>query len=131
MDIALCSLSGNILQYAGAHNPLWIIRKGIILETKADKQPIGKFENPSPYNNHIIELEKGDSIYIFSDGYLDQFGGKRDKKFGRKRFKELLLSIQDKSMGRQKDILESTLKDWMSKSDAEQLDDICIMGVKV
>ncbi|MFT5602597.1 MAG: hypothetical protein ACI9N1_002856, partial [Flavobacteriales bacterium] len=70
MDIALCSLEGNKLQYAGAHNPLWIIRNGVIIETKANKQPIGQFDNPEPYTTHSFDLELGDAIYIFSDGYV-------------------------------------------------------------
>ncbi len=75
-------LSGrNTLKYAGAHNPLWIIRNGEILETKANKQPIGKFDKQLSYTAHAFELEKGDSIYIFSDGYLDPFGGEKGKKF--------------------------------------------------
>ena len=81
MDIAICSLIGEKLEYAGAHNPLWIIRNGILLETKANKQPIGKFENLQPYNTHSLQLQKGDTIYIFSDGYSDQFGGTRGKKY--------------------------------------------------
>ncbi|MBL4669025.1 MAG: tetratricopeptide repeat protein, partial [Flavobacteriales bacterium] len=81
MDIALCSLEGKTLEYAGAHNPLWVIRKGEILETKADKQPIGQFDNLKPYITHSFELQKADSIYIFSDGYVDQFGGEKGKKF--------------------------------------------------
>ena len=81
MDIALCSIEGMKLQYAGAYNPLWIIRNGEVLETKANKQPIGQFEKPEPYTTHSFDLEKGDAIYIFSDGYVDQFGGEKEKKF--------------------------------------------------
>ena len=131
MDIALCRLNGNTLEYAGANNPLWIVRNGELLETKPNKQPIGKFDNPIPFTNHTIELQKGDSIYIFSDGYIDQFGGEKDKKFGSKRLKNLFLSIQEKSMEEQKNILTYTLSDWMNISNAEQLDDICIMGIKI
>jgi len=136
MDIALCSLEGNKLQYAGANNPLWIIRTspdgrqdGELLETKADKQPIGKFDKQTPYTTHTFELEKGDSIYIFSDGYADQFGGDRGKKFKSKSFKELLLSIQDKPMNEQKEIIDNTFEVW--KGDLEQIDDVCIIGVRI
>jgi serine phosphatase RsbU (regulator of sigma subunit)/Tfp pilus assembly protein PilF len=129
MDIALCSLEGNTLKYAGAHNPLWIIRKGEVLETKANKQPIGQFDNPAPYTTHTFELEKGDSIYIFSDGYIDQFGGEKGKKFKAKAFRELLLSIQDKSMEDQKEIIDDTFLKW--KGNLEQIDDVCVIGVKV
>jgi tetratricopeptide (TPR) repeat protein len=129
MDIALCSLEGNKLQYAGANNPLWVIRNGEILETKANKQPIGKFDNPNPYTTHKMELEPGDSIYIFSDGYIDQFGGEKGKKYKSKAFKDLLLSIQDKSMEIQKTFIDKTFKDW--KGDLEQVDDVCVIGVKI
>ena len=134
MDIALCSLSleqqgVTVLQYAGAHNPLWIVRNGELLETKADKQPIGKFDGPVPFKTHNIDLQKGDTIYIFSDGYVDQFGGEKDKKFGSKRFKELLLSVQYNSMQEQKEILNSTFEKWMIESGSEQIDDVCIMCV--
>ena len=84
MDIAICSLIEDKLEYAGAHNPLWIIRNGILIETKANKQPIGKFENLQPYNTHSFQLEKGDTIYIFSDGYSDQFGGDKREKIQNK-----------------------------------------------
>ena len=110
---------------------LWIIRNGELLETKADKQPIGKFDNAVSYTTHQIDLQEGDSIYLFSDGYVDQFGGESDKKFGSKRFKELLLSVQDKSMSEQQTILETTLQDWMNQSGNEQVDDVCVIGVRV
>jgi len=129
MDIALCSLKGNKLQYAGAHNPLWIIRKGEIIETKANKQPIGQFDNPEPYRTYSFDLEQGDSLYIFSDGYVDQFGGEKGKKFKTKAFRELLLSIQDKSMEEQKTIIDESFETW--RGSLEQIDDICIIGVRV
>jgi len=129
MDIALCSIEGNTLQYAGAHNPLWIIRNGELLETKANKQPIGKFDNPEPYTTHTIALQKGDSIYIFSDGYIDQFGGEKGKKFKSRAFKELLLSNQEKSMEGQKQIIDAAFENW--RGDLEQLDDVCVIGVRI
>jgi serine phosphatase RsbU (regulator of sigma subunit) len=129
MDIALCSVTGMKLQYAGAYNPLWIIRNGEIIERKADKQPIGQFENTKPYTTHSFDLEKGDTIYIFSDGYVDQFGGERGKKFKGKAFRELLLSIQEKNMEDQKTTINKTFETW--KGELEQIDDICIIGVRV
>jgi serine phosphatase RsbU (regulator of sigma subunit) len=129
MDIALCSLEEYKLQYSGAHNPLWIIRNGEILETKADKQPIGKFYKSSPYTTHSFELEKGDSIYIFSDGYVDQFGGEKGKKFKARAFRELLLSAQDKSMEEQKIIIDNSFEKW--RGDLDQIDDVCVIGVKI
>jgi len=129
MDIAICSLEGDKLEYAGAYNPLWIIRNGVLMETKANKQPIGHFDNPEPYTTHFFEVEKGDSIYIFSDGYVDQFGGERGKKFKVKAFRELLLSIQDKSMEEQKILIDKTFETW--RGELEQVDDVCIIGVRV
>jgi serine phosphatase RsbU (regulator of sigma subunit)/Tfp pilus assembly protein PilF len=129
MDIAICSLDGTTLKYAGAHNPLWIIRNGELLETKANKQPIGKFDNPEPYTTHTIELQKGDSLYIFSDGYADQFGGEKGKKLKSANFKKLLLSIQKENMTTQKQLIDEAFENW--KGNLEQLDDVCIIGVKI
>lgn len=129
MDIALCSLEGNKLKYAGANNPLWIIRNNEIIETSANKQPIGQFDNPEPYTTHIFELQKGDSVYIFSDGYVDQFGGEQGKKFKTKAFRELLLSIQEKTMEEQRTIIDKAFEAW--KGDIQQVDDVCVIGVKI
>lgn len=133
MDIALCSLEelpgSLILKYAGAHNPLWVIRSGKLIEIKANKQPIGQFDNPKPYITHELKLQQGDSIYIFSDGYADQFGGEKGKKLKTANFKQLLLSIQKETMDKQKQLIDETFENW--KGDLEQLDDICIIGVRV
>jgi len=129
MDIALCSIEGNKLLYAGAHNPLWIIRNGIVLETKANKQPIGQFRKSAPFNTHAFDLQKGDTIYLFSDGYKDQFGGEKGKKFKTKAFRELLISIQEKTMEDQKTFIDDVFEKW--KGDLEQIDDVCIIGVRI
>ncbi|MEX1000797.1 MAG: tetratricopeptide repeat protein [Crocinitomicaceae bacterium] len=149
MDIALCSLrfesnsnsvrvqnpdgvtmNGNAkLQYAGAHNPLWVIRNGEILETKANKQPIGKFDNREPYTTYTFELQKGDIIYIFTDGFQDQFGGEKGKKYKAKNFKKLLLSVKDKPMAQQKKLIDEAFENW--KGNLEQLDDVCVVGVRI
>ncbi len=130
MDAVLCSWNKNgTLEYSLAYNPLLLIRKGEILETKADKQPVGfHIGAQKPFTHHEHKLEKGDTVYLFSDGYPDQFGGKKDKKFMMKNFKKLLLSIQDKTMNEQKTILETTMAEW--KGDSEQVDDILVMGVR-
>jgi ligand-binding sensor domain-containing protein len=129
MDIALCSLEGNTLHYAGANNPLWIIRNGELLETKANKQPIGKYDNPKPYTTHAVNLEKGDTLYIFSDGYVDQFGGEKGKKFMVKAFRKLIVGIQDKTMEEQKTLIDQNFEQW--KGELDQVDDVCVIGVRV
>jgi serine phosphatase RsbU (regulator of sigma subunit)/Tfp pilus assembly protein PilF len=129
MDIALCEIKGKTLRYSGAHNPLWIIRNGEVMETKANKQPIGKVDNPASFTTHTIQLLEKDTIYTFSDGYVDQFGGERGKKFKAKAFKELLLSIQDKSMKEQQQIIDTAFEQW--KGDLEQVDDVCVIGVRI
>lgn len=133
MDIALCAydVSTNTLQYAGAYNPLYLIRKGQLIEVKADKFPIGgalKDSESRNYTSNTIPLEKGDTIYIFSDGYADQFGGKKGKKFMIKQFRQLLLSIQNKTMDEQKIFLNQTIENWMNGY--EQVDDILIIGTR-
>ena len=138
MDIAMCSLKlgtsatlGGQLQYAGANNALWIIRKGAseIESIKANKQPIGKFVRPTPFVSHQVELNEGDTIYIFSDGYVDQFGGEHEKKFKAKAFQSLLLSIQDQPIKEHKRILDDVFEKW--RGQIEQIDDVCVIGVRV
>lgn len=144
MDIALLSLEQghtardtiavthhSKLSYAGAHNPLWIIRNGggEVEEIKANKQPIGKFINPEPYTTHQVNLNEGDAVYIFSDGYPDQFGGDRGKKFKSGNFKKLLLSIQSESMEKQKELLDNAFEEW--RGDLEQIDDVCVIGIRL
>lgn len=131
MDIALCSLEGNTLKYAGAHNPLWIIRKekDYVEEIKADKQPIGKYDYATPYTTHSIELNSGDSFYIFSDGYADQFGGDKGKKFKTANLKLLLLSVRKEPMEIQKKLINQAFEDW--RGEVEQIDDVCVIGVRV
>jgi serine phosphatase RsbU (regulator of sigma subunit) len=131
MDISLCALHGKTLQWSGANNPLWILRKNAtqIEETKPDKQPIGKVDNPRPFTSHTFNLEQGDTIYIFTDGYQDQFGGERGKKFKATQLKELLLQIQHKTMDVQKEILLTTFEKW--RGGLDQIDDVCVIGVRV
>lgn len=131
MDIALCALHNGNLQYAGAHNPLWIVRNGAseIEEIKADKQPIGRFDRQTPFTTHVVNLNEGDTVYTFSDGFADQFGGERGKKFKAANFKKLLLSISHESMTEQKALLDKAFEDW--RGDLEQLDDVCVIGVKI
>lgn len=136
MDIALCVIDSknNIMQYSGAHNPLYIIRNhngnSEIKEIKADSMPVGiHFLGDKSFTNHEIQLEIGDTFYIFSDGFTDQIGGENHHRFTSERFKKLLLTIYDKPLYEQKEILEKTLKDWMGMH--SQTDDILVIGVRV
>jgi serine phosphatase RsbU (regulator of sigma subunit) len=125
-------------QWAGANNPLWYIPGGAgqtakLQEIKADKQPIGYSEEPKPFTTHTFQLSRGNGenglFYLFTDGYPDQFGGPKGKKFKYKQVEELLVSIRDKTMPEQKEILHKTFNDW--KGELEQVDDICIIGIKI
>jgi len=131
MDIALCVWKKpDLLQFSGANNPLWLIRNNTFQIVRADRQPIGfHTEEVKPFTQHEIQLQQGDTVYIFSDGFQDQFGGPKGKKFMAKNFQTILLEIQDKSMSEQKEILNQTIDDW--KKDYEQIDDICVFGVRV
>jgi len=128
MDVALCCFDGQSLKYSGANIPLWIINEGQMMVTKPNKQPIGKFDNPRPFTTYSIDLNAGDTIYLFSDGYTDQFGGARDKKFKKNSFQRLLISIQELNMEEQVKIIQKTFDNW--KGDNEQIDDVCVVGVK-
>lgn len=131
MDISICSINNktNKLTFAGANNPLWLIRKGKLMVTKGDKQPIGKHQKSTPFTTHSIETESNDIIYLFSDGYVDQFGGVKGKKFMYSPFKKLLLSIYEQPMQEQKQIILERLESW--KKDLEQVDDVCVLGMKI
>lgn len=132
MDIALCVIDFDRkkLQFSGAYNPLYLIRNKELLHFKADKMPIGiYFKGDQSFTNQEIEFQKGDTIYVFSDGYVDQFGGEKNSKFKSKQFKELLVNIQIKSMTEQKEILDQTIEKW--KGENEQIDDILVMGIKL
>lgn len=131
MDIALCAINKSkmTLQYAGANNNLYLIRKGEMIEYKADKQPVGKHPNQQSFSKQEIKLEKGDLIYVFTDGYPDQFGGEKGKKFKYKNLKNLLMGMHQHPLSEQQSKLDATFEQW--KGDMEQLDDVCVIGVRV
>lgn len=156
MDISLISIEfGNgpgekvVIKWAGANNSLWVIKNmkdqvfeerstinshlpdaGLqLIEIKANKQSIGKTESPTPFTSHCVELSKGDLIYLFTDGYADQFGGAKGKKFKYLQLKELLLANSHLSMQEQKRNLDRTIENW--KGELEQVDDILIIGIRV
>jgi hypothetical protein len=136
MDMALVviDLEKMSLEFAGANNPLYIIRKEELNETKADRMPIAYHMESSAFTRHTVKLEKGDALYMFSDGYADQFGGPRGKKYMYKPFKRLLMDHWDKPMHEVQEVLERTLDEWMSPvegPDYEQVDDILVIGLRV
>lgn len=133
MDIALSVIDfKNLsLSFAGANNPLYIVRSNELIELKATKQPITASSDtpPFPFTNEIFSLQKGDSIYLFTDGFADQFGGPKGKKFMYKRFRESLIAVQHLTMEDQKKELYKIFLDW--RGELEQVDDVLVIGIKV
>jgi serine phosphatase RsbU (regulator of sigma subunit) len=148
MDISLlkiksdtaASADNNVvhIQWSGANNPIWIIKNTIsssgvenkeLIEIKADKQPVGKFEDRKLFTTNELTLKKGDRLYLFTDGYADQFGGPKGKKFKYRQLEELLLSTAHLDLEIQKQKLEDSFQDW--KGNLEQVDDICIIGISI
>jgi serine phosphatase RsbU (regulator of sigma subunit) len=152
MDIALSSFEQMDdyveLTYAGANNPAWIVSKNetlhvnnetteaimnlegyFLFEIKATKQPVGNYVNIKPFESHRIKLTKGDAVYMFTDGYADQFGGEKGKKYKYKPFKRLILAVQNNSMDEQHKLLNKEFVDWQGGH--EQIDDVCVIGVKI
>ena len=130
LDIALCALNTdtNVMQYAGAYNPLIIIRDSEMVEYKATRAPVGDYPKLRKFENNEIKVQKDDLIYLFSDGYIDQLGGERMRRFSKKRMKELLMQIHKYPMDKQKEIMEEILAKWQNGT--EQVDDIVFMGIK-
>jgi serine phosphatase RsbU (regulator of sigma subunit) len=142
MDISLVSLrkiadteSEGILSWSGANNPIWIIKENSqdVIEIKGDSQPIGIHSHATPFSLHEISISKGDTIYLFTDGYADQFGGNtidaKTKKIKKANFKNLLLSNQHKSLVEQKECISNFFDNW--KGTNEQVDDVCVIGLKI
>ncbi len=132
MDLSFCSIDSETLEleFAGAYNPVYIIRKAELNTIDADKFAIGSFSfGEKEFRNHRYQLEPGDSIYVFTDGYADQFGGPQGRKFMKKRFRETLLSIQNLPMKSQYVKLNEIFDDWAGN--LSQLDDVLVIGIKV
>ena len=150
MDLAIAVYNRNNreLHFSGANNPLYIIRKKSeatqkdlepfasmdngeyrLFELKGDKQPIGTHWEENPFRTTSVYLKEHDSFYMFSDGYIDQFGGEQRKKYKSANFKKLLLSVQGKEMEAQREILEDEFDRW--RGPFEQIDDISVLGVRI
>ena len=150
MDMAIAIIDPELkeLQYAGANRPLFLFRKKgqsegaenmlysslendeyELYDIKGDKQPIGIHWEEEAFTTHVIKLQQHDSLYIFSDGFVDQYGGKKRKKFKTRNFKKLLLAVQEESMENQKILIEDVFEEW--RGSHEQLDDVCVFGMRV
>ena len=132
MDCVLCAydFKNMTMEFAAANNPLWLVRDKQIIEYKADKMPVGKYHDETkPFTLQKVDLLKGDIIYTFTDGFADQFGGAKGKKFKYKQLGEFLLSNVDLPMEVQKQKLYDAFESW--RGQLEQVDDVCIIGVRI
>lgn len=129
MDIALSvyDKKAKTLEFSGAYNPLVIIRNNEMIELKADRMPVGiHVKDKNKFTSQKIDVKPNDKFYMFSDGYIDQFGGEKDKRFKMKNFRKLILEIHKESFGKQKELLHNHFENWRGKN--SQLDDIVIIG---
>lgn len=131
MDMALVSINVETLecQYAGANNPLYLVRNGDLTEYKADRMPIAIHQNMAKFTTHEIQLQRGDRLYLFSDGYADQFGGPDGKKFKFNQFRQLLTENATLSMKKQRQAVEQTFLEWQGEN--EQVDDVVVLGLEI
>ncbi|MDX2432746.1 MAG: SpoIIE family protein phosphatase [Bacteroides sp.] len=148
MVVAIINKTTRELHYSGANNPIYLVRNKVqiqgaelesfnslenedfqLFDLKGDKQPVGSHWEETAFSNHSIQLLENDSIYLFSDGIVDQFGGTDRKKFKTINFKKLLLSIQVNSLEKQKQLLDEAFETWRGQH--EQIDDVCVVGIRV
>jgi serine phosphatase RsbU (regulator of sigma subunit) len=130
MDMVVCKVdrAKRQLKFAGANNPLYLVRNGELTEYRTDKMPVSIHLVMEPFQGHRIDLEPGDHVFIFSDGYADQFGGPKGKKFKYQPFKDLLVSLVGKDMQEQGRLLDSEFEKW--KGDVDQVDDVVLIGMR-
>lgn len=130
VSLAVIDIESNQLTFSGAMRPLWLVRNKEVIELKGDRFPIGYFYGvEKKFSNTVIKLEKSDQLYLFSDGYADQFGGEKNKKFNKKKLRELLVSIQAMNGKDQEGFLEYALKNW--RQETEQTDDVLVLGLRI
>ena len=128
--ILLCvDKKANKISYVSAHNGPILVRNGVLEELAADKMPVGMGVRDEPFKNYSIDVQKGDRLFLYTDGFADQFGGPKKKKFKYKKLNEILLVNSMKPMKEQKELLKGTFEDW--KGDLEQVDDVCVIGIKL
>ncbi|HRD38704.1 MAG TPA: SpoIIE family protein phosphatase, partial [Bacteroidia bacterium] len=119
----------NYFTYASAHNKPILIRDGKLVELSADKMPVGQGERQESFKTYRVELQKGDTLYLYTDGFADQFGGPKGKKFKYKQLNELLLSLHNFELSNQREELHREFNGW--KGNLEQVDDVCVIGIRV
>lgn len=129
MAVGVLNRKDNTLQYSGAHNPLIIVRDGALIEYKADRMPVGIHLKEQPFTNHLIAVQKNDKLYMYSDGFADQVGGIKNKKYQTRALKQLLLKTSDLPMAEQKELLQAEFRQW--KGDNDQIDDLVIFGIEI
>ena len=130
MDMSFCLIEGNKMTFAGANLPVYVVRNGDLTEIKGDKQPVGyQPTEEKPFTEHVYTLEENDKLYLFSDGYADQFGGEKGKKYKYKTFRDRLKTVSQKALDEQCRIITEEFDKW--KGELEQLDDVCVIGVQI
>lgn len=131
MDVSLCAINKKTLtvEWSGAHNPLLYYSNNELKELLGDRQPIGKHEKDEPFTTHTLNLNRGDIIYLLTDGFADQFGGPKGKKLMYKYFKLILSELTPMNMDTQKGTLQRVFEDW--KGNLEQVDDVLLVGIKL
>lgn len=132
MDCSLCMLdfTNKKLMIAAAHNPVWIVRNSAVIEVKGDKMPVGKHDHQHlPFTQHTVDLQKDDVIYTLTDGFPDQFGGEKGKKFMSRNLRDLLAKNAHLPMPQQKELLETTFNNWAGN--LEQVDDVTVIGIRI
>jgi serine phosphatase RsbU (regulator of sigma subunit) len=132
MDISLIAYNYDThhLEFSGANNPLYLVRDKELVEYKGDKMPIGLHDKSNiPFSRQQIEMKAGDVVYLFSDGFADQFGGEKGRKYMYKKFKELLVAIHELPLTEQRNIIEKDALEW--RGEMEQIDDHIVMGIRI
>ena len=131
MDLSICKINfdTNTIEYAGAFNSLYLVRDNKLIEYNADHIYIGNNDENQQYTNHIVKTEKNDMLYMFSDGYADQFGGDKGKKYKYKQMQQIIVKNNNASLPIQKELLEEEFEQW--RGNIEQVDDVMIIGLKI
>ena len=119
------------LQFSGAFNSMYYVRGGVLIEYPADKCPIGRYPKLVNFQRHTIDYQDGDELFLFSDGYGDQFGGPSNRRFGSSKLRELFTEVSSLNTSEQKEKIERTLDDWMAQQSRHQIDDVTVMGIKL